>query len=399
MIAETPEREEYLRKLFDTSGDRDPEKRGLDDVEDCREEIREYCYDIDSRTTITEKTKKAYKQNVRWFNAWLDYRGIEDLTEISRREVRSLLRDLAATSNGTTGNDRWQEIRKLYDDLVLYKEIEDNPLEPFHKKRGEYGIDRKSEKGERLNDMGRKAALSRDEVRQLEKKVGRPRERNQLIIRLLWQTGLRRDELSRIKYVDDYDFPGEPGVPPEDEERWEQTDCDIDIKNRLIRVRAKVSKTSTERIVSYRPTCRELIEDWIEIGRADALDARTEEKYENGQYDDDPDTDYLFYGINGDRLSGDAINNVVLRAADNADIQEYMYKDENGGWRTRISAHALRHGLGHYLVHHAGPDEDGIDIYKVSKILGHSSVDVTEDIYAGHKSSAGLLDLSRWGPE
>ena len=399
MIADTPEREEYLRKLFDTSDDREQSKRELDDPEDCREYIREHCEEIDARTNITKTSKDTYKQDVRWFNAWLDYRDIEDLTEISRREVRRLARDIGALHNGTTTGDRWQGIRKLYDELVLLDDIDKNPLDRFHKKREEYGITSESEQSKRLNKMGRKAALSQEEVRQLEKKVGRPRKRNQLIIRLLWQTGLRRGELSQIKYVEDYEFPGDPELPPEHENRWEQTDCDIDLANRLIRVRAEVSKTSTQRIVAYRPTCRELMEDWLEIGRPDALDARTAEKYEGRQYDGDRHPQYLFYGINGDRLSGDAINNVVLKAADNADIQEYMYKDENGGWRTRISAHALRHGLGHYLVHYAGPDDDGIDIYKVSKILGHSSVDVTEDIYAGHKSSAGLLDLQTWGPE
>ena len=48
-----------------------------------------------------------------------------------------------------------------------------------------------------------------------------------------------------------------------------------------------------------------------------------------------------------------------------------------------IRFHDLRHACATELLHH------GVSIYKVSKILGHSSVTVTDKIY-GHLAAANM---------
>lgn len=405
IIADSKKRREYLEKMFDTSEDRESFKRVLDDPDECRYEIEDYCDDLDN-PTLAKSSVEHYQAHVRWFNMWLDYHGIGTVFDLKRRDVRRLGRDLVALHNGTMSDDRWCEIRSFYQELISLGEMDENPLDWYHEKRkSKFGMERKSEKSKILKSSGKKAALNIDEVRLLEKTVGRPRKRNQLIVRLLWQTGLRRGELANILYKPGYEFPtdaeklenGEK-IDPTEEERWEQRECDIDLEHQIIRVRPEVSKTESERLVSYKDTCRELMEHWLEIGRSDMLDARTDDKIEKGYYDEDPDADYLFYGINGNRLRGDSINTVVKNAADKAEIQSFLYKDENGGTRDRITAHALRHGLGHYLVHKAN-DGDGVDIYKVSKILGHSSVDITEEIYVQRELDTGLRELQESGPE
>lgn len=354
--------------------------RGLRDIEDCRPSIREWCRD-QRNPGRTERTIGKYQRDLQWYDEWLDTQGVDDPRDLTKRQANRLGHDLVEKHNGATAYDRWARIKKYYDELVIYDEIESNPLGWWHDDRKErFGMTRTSKRSQVLKKKGEKEALNQKEVRTLEQRVNYPEKRNQLIIRLLWQTGLRRGELAGLRWDEDWerDF--------EDDEDWDDPDCDFDAENRLIRVREANSKTGTKRIVAYQHNCEELVDHWVDIGRDDALK------------DDKGDPGTLLVGINGDRLSGDAINNAVKRAADRADIQTYLYTDENGGTRDRIIAHALRHGLGHHLVHKSNGG-DGVDIYKVSKILGHASVDITEDIYVGHEPTAGLRELQQHGPE
>jgi integrase/recombinase XerD len=363
------------------SGEEKKSDRELRAVDDCRPSIKQWCKDV-ARGGNTKKTKRKYKRDLRWFDEYLDEIGLEDPRDLSVRQASNLGFDLAERSNGATGWDRWTRIYNYYDELLTYDEIDSNPLERWQdKRRSRFGLSRESRKSEELEKQGKKAALNIGEVRDLERRVNYPDERNQLVIRWLWQTGMRRGEMAGLRWDGDWEYD------EEDDPDWIGEECDVDVENRRIRVRAANSKTNTKRILCWQPNCDDLVEHWLKIGREDAL---KKEKGDPGKF---------FVGINGDRLSGDAINNLVKRAADRADIQSFLYTDENGGTRDRITAHALRHGLGHYLVHNAGPDENGIDIYKVSKILGHSSVDITEKIYVGHETEAGLEELEKWGPE
>lgn len=80
--------------------------------------------------------------------------------------------------------------------------LEKNPLSTWKEDKDKrLGLRKKPEQSQRLEDDER-YAVSPTEIRQIEENVGRNRVRDQLIIRLLWQTGMRRGEASRLTLYD-----------------------------------------------------------------------------------------------------------------------------------------------------------------------------------------------------
>lgn len=84
-------------------------------------------------------------------------------------------------------------------------------------------------------------------------------------------------------------------------------------------------------------------------------------------------SDYLFLSERSEQLHPHQINETVVKAAKNADIQSKMYTDGNGQARYKITAHALRHGFAVRSL------KNGMDIKTLADIMGHESLDTTKD--------------------
>ncbi|NBU60595.1 MAG: tyrosine recombinase XerD [Actinobacteria bacterium] len=123
---------------------------------------------------------------------------------------------------------------------------------------------------------------------------------------------------------------------------------DIDMHDSLVRLFGKGSK---ERIVPFGRPCHEAMRDYFDLGGRPGL---VPDKWASRE-----DSDAVFLGVHGTRLSRQAVFNIVRKYAALAKIKD-------------ISPHALRHSCAtHMLVH-------GADLRVVQELLGHASVSTTQ---------------------
>lgn len=177
--------------------------------------------------------------------------------------------------------------------------------------------------------------LTPEEVQQLVANVPGPTRRNQLIVRLLWQLGIRQSDLVELR-VDGID------VEEQEIKMW-------DVKN------------SEPRDIYFGESIKPLVRFWLEKGRQ-ALSPKLAEESE-----------YLVYGDKSPQMNSKTINDKIIRpAADAAGLQGESYTDTGGKSRASVTGHILRHSFARKFV------LDGGDIKRLKKILGHSDISTTE---------------------
>lgn len=142
-------------------------------------------------------------------------------------------------------------------------------------------------------------------------------QRNLLIIRMLYATGVRVSELVNI-YIKD-----------------------IDMDSRTIRILGKGSK---ERMVVFGYNTKEILELYLNDGR---------NKLSNGS------NDYLFLNKDGKKLSDRYVRNIINDIIFKASIEMH------------VSPHMLRHTFA------TGMLNNGADLVSVKEMLGHESLNTT----------------------
>ena len=142
-------------------------------------------------------------------------------------------------------------------------------------------------------------------------------QRNLLIIRMLYATGVRVSELVNIKI------------------------CDINISDRTIRILGKGSK---ERIVVFGNNAKDILELYLNDGRY-KLNINN--------------SDYLFLNKDGNRLSDRYVRNIINDIIFKASIQ------------LSVSPHMLRHTFATDMLN------NGADLVSVKELLGHESLNTT----------------------
>ncbi|WP_312910154.1 tyrosine-type recombinase/integrase [Natronosalvus caseinilyticus] len=341
-------------------------------AKNCRNEIYEYIDDLDAGTDDDNPEMRSsgstqrYRQDLRWFDEWLDHNEIDSVTEVTSAKANRLGRTLSKEFNGSTPLYRWNRIHAFYEWLKAMELAEENPLNKWHGKKDEkWGMSRTSEQSKRLEEDENYAVTEKD-VRLMEENVNQHRIRDQLIIRLLWQTGIRRGEASNLLI------------------------SDVCRDKREITIRKKVAKYGKKRMVAYQSSLDGLLTEWLDYGYREEMAAGY-------------DHNHLLVGERGAPLSGDRINEIVYESADRAGINRKIYADANAGTnesgdpkpnRWKITAHNIRHGYGTYLV-----NETDAGIWEVSKQLGHASVSITEDIYVEDDPRAGIDHAHKYGPD
>lgn len=342
------------------------------DLEDCREEIQKYAGQLDSGTDNAdpemrnERSTQRYKQDLRWYDHWLDDAKIDSPKDVTPAAANQVGQTLSREFSGTTPRYRWDRIFSFHDWLVRMGHTQSNPYERWNSdKEEEFGLTKSTEQSRQLA-KSEQYAVSQEEMRQMEQNVGRYRVRDQLAIRLLWQTGMRRGEASNL------------------------TIDDIDRDSREITIRPEVAKNDQKRVVAYQQTLDGLLTEWLDHGYRAEMAATA-------------DHDRLFAGERGAPLDGSRINEIIVDAADEAGFNRKIYADANAATdedgnkvpnRWLITAHNVRHGFGTYMV-----NETDAGLWEVSKAMGHSSVKVTERIYVEDDPRAGLKHVHMYGPE
>lgn len=274
-----------------------------------------------------EQTYATYKTNLKQFDAWVDDRGY-DLTEMGALDLEEYffeMKDEGYAPN--TIGSRFESVRGLYNTLCnKFDAIDENPFENL--RRSEYVT-----KNTRKHDESNISYVTPKEKEALCENVPSPTLRNELLIRLLWQTGARKSEIVVVELDD------------------------VDRENRSITLWS--NKTKEHRTVYYQSSLDLLFDQWLDGGY-------------RASYKTAEDSPYLFVSERSEHIHVDTVNTkVVKRAAEAAGIQEVLYTDKSGNKRYRITPHALRHG---HAVHAL---KNGIDVRTVQQHLGHADLEMT----------------------
>lgn len=302
----------------------------------------------------SNKSESTYDDRVYNFCMYLEWVTEHDvsLLDASLRTVDNYFSHLSDEYSPNTIQSKYYTVKSFYDYLSTNLQYRDDT--PFDDLEASKHIDwtAKSKKLEEMNAVNDIHAIESDEVKQLVRNVPEPELRNELIVRLAYQTGMRPNEICNIRWH---------GVDSEED--------DVDLDDR--KIIAHDDKTNDSRPVWYQPAIDDLMSEWIHVHRE--------------SYNPSTDSNYLFLSHMYEELAPSRINKIVKSAAEEAGIQRVIYEDEHDPHQTgvesvddnttfkrvRINSYVLRHS---YAVHAL---RNGIDLKRLSDLMGHKSLDRT----------------------
>jgi len=170
------------------------------------------------------------------------------------------------------------------------------------------------------------------------------RLRDELMIRLLFQTGMRVSELCEVR------------------------ERDIDTDQRSIRIRGKGRKNRT---VRYQAVLDLLMDVWQNERRPTVFYAE--------------DSQYLFPTSHSENITKNTVAKIVREAADAAGLQEVYGANTEGVELHSVTPHVLRHSFAMEAI------SNGWDVYTLSQALGHESTEITTSTYL-HDDAESVLN-------
>lgn len=297
---------------------------------------------IDKGTTIDR-----LKAGVKAWLYWCQDNDIDPLT-VDEDSVNSYIRTMIREDFAdTTITRRFSSVSKYYHFLSTDPKTEadiENPTGDISLPR-DHNIKNVSEYHRVLDLEGRKdiIAPSFDQLKPIFDHTPGSKEfiqtRNELICRLLWQTAVRSDELSRIRIKNI---------------SWD--DRDIELRS------AKLNRTDHPdlfyRHVWWEPNLDYLMQRW---------------RSKRSEADPDQESPYLFIGEQGGQLDPGYISRIVKEAAFNAGIQEPLVRKPDGSVQQYLyTAHRLRHSRITYLA-----NETDMDLNYIRMMAGHAKIETT----------------------
>lgn len=270
---------------------------------------------------------------------WLEDQG-KSLWEVTTADLRVYLRDEllekgyapdTITVRRAAISTFYQELERMgqEDGFSLPKTPPENPAEDLDMS-GWKALDAGTKKSQHSRDDIQ--YFTPQEVEKLFENAPAPSLRNSLIIKLMYQTGVRAGELTNIRIKD------------------------IDREERRINIREE--KNNENRAVWYRESITSAMSMWLDVERNSVPTAR--------------ESPYLFPTERGEQISTDTVNRIVKTAAEAAGLQEVVYKDSGGGQQFKYSAHSLRHSFAVQSL------RNGMPVRMLQELLGHDKVETTE---------------------
>lgn len=303
------------------------------------DEFQKYLEYLEVDKAVAEKTLQSRSRSLEDFTNYCESNGVDNISEVDRRTISKYIDYLVAEgfAYNTITQERYVSIgaalRFLYREERMDESVMERVDNGAMKKKARNAMSAQEKKDE--NEPP--AHLSKVEVYELAENVGPPSDRNSLLIKLMFWTGIRASEAELIEIGD------------------------IDLEAPSISVYSP--KTDSTRTVSYpAPEINPELRDWIHNGRLRYKDADT--------------SDRLFLGEKGP-INKHRINKVVRNAADTAGHQKEERTTKDGNTRLESTAHILRHSHAMYYL-----NEEGKNMEDISRHLGHSSLSVTEQFYA-----------------
>lgn len=303
-----------------------------------------------AQDTLSENTAQSRRSCLSQWMSWLQEEGIHP-GDAEEHHVRRFL-DINLHKSDSMIGSLLSAISVFYMWAVNRAICEQNPAEGISLEEDpEYGtIDPNTpQKVKILQDRGDTDeaiyALSPEHVQALFEHPGKPAIRNELISRLLYQTGVRTIELSRVKLED------------------------INYGQRKIRIRSAKSEpgeTNYIRYVWYHQNLDFLMREWVENQRVSYATAK--------------ESDYLLLTHQKEQMRPSYISRIVKQQAKDAEINEVIDVDAAGKNRWLVTGHVLRHTMASHAAngtHPADESGDGIPIHMLAKVLGHRKISTT----------------------
>ena len=260
-----------------------------------------------------EKTIEAYRRDLRYYEDWLATRRVSSLTAQSR-DVEAFVAYLRKHGKAARSVARqFAAVRMLHKYLVVEGERDDDPAALVDGVKVPSGLP----KPLREDDVTLLiAAITGDDSFA---------RRDRALVEFLYATGARISEACGLSLGD------------------------IDMQDSLVRLLGKGNK---ERIVPFGRSAHAALSDWFDEGwRAMRVPKRWKSR---------DNSDAVFLGVHGTRLTRQAAFHIVRKYAALAGIKE------------EVSPHSLRNSCAtHMLVH-------GADLRIVQELLGHASVSTTQ---------------------
>ena len=286
------------------------------------------------------------------FSEWLQTeRDITNCADISKRDLLAYVDHLTEQGyeESTITNSKWTSVSAALNHLYIEGVLEDDPLTRMTAStvsdRIKSGLTTRQKKAR--SDDGPKDHLKKSEVYELaEEHIPDPTDRNELLVKLLFWTGLRISEALQIEIGTDGRLDG-----PES-----------DVHPDVPKIVVWRQKTEDRGVVSYpSEELNPLLRNWVRNGRLRYKCADSERA--------------LFIGRKGALTQSRAVQ-IIKDAADNMGIQETKTEAADGREYHRVTPHLLRHS---HAMHQLNVEEVPLDA--IRDHLGHSQVETTEQFY------------------
>ena len=278
----------------------------------------------------SESAANNKKYAVNALREWMNDVGIDSLAGVTPTDIESYMAHMNSQGYSPKTIDvRYTALKSVFDYLSDREDlIDESPFDAL-----EYSDFSSIMNGTQKENTTHEQItyISPEQVEEIVGHLPAPKLRNELIIRLMFQTGMREVEANNTRIED------------------------IDRENRAINIHGKGSKNRT---VYYQPNLDILLQQWIDGGYRDSNQSAAS-------------SPYLFLTRSSDQMSRGRISRIVKNAAKDAGINQVMYTDQNGLDRWKYTAHSLRHG------HAVEALKSGIDVRTVQKHMGHSSLGQT----------------------
>ncbi|ELZ40414.1 site-specific recombinase xerd [Halorubrum tebenquichense DSM 14210] len=196
-------------------------------------------------------------------------------------------------------------------------------------------------KGNVIDSKTDKRYIEKEEFEEIRKSARNLRD--ELLIQLLWDTGVRASEAIKIKK------------------------SDINFEEQKIKVQnAKEQKNTeqTDRPVYYSKRLSLLLRKWINNGHRESYMYTGSEK----------DEGHLLVTNQSPRMAVNRVNEIVKETIKRSSVDnEILYTDVSGAKRHKYTSHAFRHS---FAVHRV---KQGCPIIYLRDMLNHSTIEQTED--------------------
>ena len=284
------------------------------------EEINHFIQNLNSEYGNHKNTIISYKYDINQFNNFIKKKK-KNFKSITKKDILDFLESLKLKNlKNKTKSRKIFALKRFYRFLVSEKVIENNPIEKIDIPKAEDTLS---------------ITLTADQIEKILNFVSKKTNnyidiRSNLIIELLYSTGIRVSELISIKINN------------------------IDLKKRNILIDPpEKGKSRKERIVFFGEQTKEVIEKYLEFIKI---------------YFKEKDSPWLFPSNNSnDFLTRRRVLQIMHDLADKMKIDKNL-----------MHPHSFRHAFGNHLLN------SGADIRVVQKLLGHSSI-ITTQKYTEHR--------------